>query len=326
VHLAIGSDGLPGAVRAGELVFVGGCAGREPAEALGRLSERLAVAGASVADVVGILSFHTDVRRIDAALDTARHVLGSGTPPAWTPTAVVGLEHPGATVELSAIARAGDARKRAVTPDTIAWWRNALPMAAGCRRGDLTVISGQFGTDADGYVNTPGDHAGQARNALNRVKEIGGLLGAGLDEVIELLAFHQDPRGIALGRQIAETETFPGALPTWVPAGVPALYGFGMLGQYQAIACPSLVAVSAEAESADAAWTLATERLRAADAALSDVVSIASLQKDVRDIAGARELVAGDCAAAWTAAAVTGFAGLDSHHTFRVLAIRRQPA
>jgi enamine deaminase RidA (YjgF/YER057c/UK114 family) len=306
--------------RAGDLVFVGGCAGREPAEALDRLAEQLAAAGATMADVVGLLSFHTDVRRIDAALGAA--LLVPGTPPAWTPTAVVGLESAGATVELSAIAHVGDAEKRTVTPDTIAWWRSALPMAAGCRRGDLTVISGQFGTDADGYVNTPGDHAGQARNALNRVKEIGGLLGSGLDEVIEVLAFHQDPRGIAPAREVAEAEIFSGALPTWVPAGVPAVYRFGMLGQYRAIACPGLVAVTAEAGSAGAAWELVTERLRAAGAGPGDVVSITSLQKDARDIAAARELVTGECAAAWSAAAVTGFADEESQHAFRVLAIR----
>ena len=314
---------LAGAVRAGELVFVAGCAGREPAEALGRLGERVEAAGASVADIVGILSFHTDVRRIDEALDAARPLLGTGPPPAWTPTAVAGLESPGATVELSAIAHTGDAPKR--TRDA-GHHRLVERSADGGRLPprrpdrDVRAVRHRRGRVRQHARETT---RGQARNALNRVKEIGGLLGGGLDEVIEVLAFHQDPRGIEAGRQVAETEIFPGPLPTWVPAGVPALYRFGMLGQYQAIACPSLVAVAAEAGRADAAWALIVERLRAAGAGLGDVVSIVSLHKDVRDIAGVRELVAGQCAAAWSAAAFTGFAGADSQHAFRVLAIRR---
>lgn len=60
----------------------------------------------------------------------------------------------------------------------IAWWRD-LGVSAGRRQGDVTVIAGQYASDADGNVNTPGDHGGQAPRRAHRAKEIAGMLGTG---------------------------------------------------------------------------------------------------------------------------------------------------
>ena len=122
-----------------------------------------------------------------------------------------------------------------VIPDTISWWRGC-PWSAGCRRGRLVAVAGQFGTDTDGNVVMPGHHDGQARNALNRMKEICSLLGRDLEDVVDVWSFHQDPRGIEACLEVATREFFSDSLPTWAAAGAPALYRFGMLGQFRALA------------------------------------------------------------------------------------------
>jgi enamine deaminase RidA (YjgF/YER057c/UK114 family) len=95
-----------------------------------------------------------------------------------------------------------------------------------------------------------------------------------------------------------------------------------MLGAYQAIAAPGLLAVTAEAADAGAAWSEVERGLAAAGATPDAVVSVLALVKDVRTVDAARAAVEDRCAPAWTAAAVTGFGELDSMFAFSVLALR----
>ena len=314
-------------------------AGRQAELVLDALEWALADAGAGVEDLVGVLSFHLDAREIDDVLRVAARRLGARSP-AWTAVVAAALPAPGVRVSLSAIAVAGDGEMRCVTPDTIAWWRD-LGVSAGCRKGDLIVIAGQYGSDADGNVNTPGDHGGQARNALNRVKEIAGLLGAGLDDVVEVLSFHQDPRGIELGAAVYRDEFLPdlqaAGPPAWTAAGAPALYRLGMLGQYQAIvdagrddpALVCLAAAGSDAATADpaagahAAWDAVERALEAADAQVDDILAVTSLHVDVRDVDTVGEVLRVRCGnqlPVWSAAGVTGLADERHRQSFRVLA------
>ena len=323
---------FPASVRAGDLVFAAADPALDAELALDALEQALADAGAGMDDLVGVLSFHLDVREIDGVLAVAARRLGA-QPPAWTAVTAAALPTAGARVALSAVAFAGGDGKRCVTPDTIAWWRE-LGVSAGCRKGDLLVIAGQYGSDADGNVNTPGDHGGQARNALNRVKEIAGLLDAGLGDVAEVLSFHQDPRGIAPGGEVYHREFFhdvePTGLPAWTAAGTPALYRLGMLGQYQAIGDASrdgspLVCLAAAAAHADAAWDAVERGLDAAGARVEDVVAITSLHLDVRELDAVDDVLrarCGDDLPVWSAAGVTGLADEQNRHAFRVLAVR----
>ena len=345
--------------KVGELVFVGGSA--EVAEApvpappgdvrgqasaaFDALAELLETAGGGMGDVVDLVSLHTDARTIETVFEVGRERFG-GDFPAWTPVAVTALPAPGALVTLAAVAHLGDAPKRCVVPDTIKWWRE-LPASAGCRKGDLLFVAGQYGSDADGNVNTPGDHAGQARNALNRIKEICELTGAVLDDAIAVTSFHQDPRWIPAVRAVYEQEFFgglDGGGPAWSAVGVPGLLRLGMLGQYRAVvdagARPTLAAGTGAPPAGEGgdvahrgdpqaqahlAFDALGESLAEAGASLADVVQLVSFHIDAEALEAAarvgRELL-GDEPPVWTAAGMTGTWEEGQQHALHALAAR----
>jgi enamine deaminase RidA (YjgF/YER057c/UK114 family) len=249
-------DGLPAspAVRVGDLLFVSGQASvdadgtpvdagdvrAQARRAFEALSEILELAGGSLDDVVDLMSFHTDLREIDAVFEVARDFL-SGDYPAWTPIGSTGLQQPDLRISIRAIAHLGAEPKECYTPDTLRWWRS-LPVSGGCKKGSLLFISGQMAADADGIVIAPGNGAGQARFAYNRIREIAELAGASLADVIDVCSFHQDARAMVACNEVHDREVFADLeapfddAPAWTAIGVPGLYKLGMLSSYRAIA------------------------------------------------------------------------------------------
>lgn len=355
------------ALRLGELVFVGGSLAaseaspyaaseasphalpgdvREQARAaFDAIAELLSMAGGEIGDVVELVSLHADARTIETVFEVGRDRLGSDFP-AWTPVAVTAQPVPGTLVALAAVAHLGAAPKQCVIPDTIKWWREH-PTSAGCRKGDLLFVAGQYGSDADGNVNTPGDHAGQARNALNRVAEICALAGARLEDVIAVTSFHQDPRWVPSVAAVYEREFFGAGegAPAWTAIGVPGLLEPGMLGQYRAVASvgdnPRLVAATGVPPSsaagevvhrgdpeaqARAAFEALAQALADVGAGLADIVQLSSFHIDADALEAAtrvgRELLGGDHPPVWTAAGMTGTWEEGQQHALYALAAR----
>jgi enamine deaminase RidA (YjgF/YER057c/UK114 family) len=345
--------------KARELVFVGGSTEAADAPvpappggvrgqasaAFDALEELLEMAGGGMGDVVDLVTLHADARAIETVFEVGRERFGSDFP-AWTSVAVAALPAPGTLMSLAAVAHLGDAQKQCIVPDTIKWWRE-LPASAGCRKGDLLFVAGMYGSDADGNVNTPGDHAGQARNALNRVKEICELGGAGLEDAIAVTSFHQDPRWIPSVRTVYEEEFFgglDGGGPAWSAVGVPGLLRLGMLGQYRAVVdtggrprvaagtgAPPIreggdVAHRGDPQAqAQAAFEALGESLAEAGASLADVVQLVSFHIDAEALEAAarvgRELL-GDEPPVWTAAGMTGTWEEGQQHLLHALAER----
>lgn len=345
--------------KVGELVFVGGQGpdaaapvAAPPGDVRGQaraafdaLAQLLEKAGGDLSDVIDLVSLHTDARAIDTVFEVGRERFGADFP-AWTPVAVTALPVPGTLVTLSAVAHLGDAPKRCVVPDTIMWWHD-LPASAGCRKGDLLFVAGMYGSDADGNVNTPGDHAGQARNALNRVKEICELAGASLDDVIAVTSFHQDPRWIPAVASVYEGEFFGagGGGPAWSAVGVPGLLRLGMLGQYRAVAgagSETMLAAGTGAPPAGkdgdvlhrgdpdaqarAAFDALEGSLATAGMSLADVVQLVSFHIDAEAFEAAarvgRGLLGSGDPPAWTAAGMTGTWEEGQQHALNALAAR----
>jgi enamine deaminase RidA (YjgF/YER057c/UK114 family) len=246
-------EGYPisAAVRAGDLLFVSGQmalersgavvapgdVGAQARAVLGQIQELVEAAGGTMDDVVDVMSFHLDAREMDRVYDAAREFFRSDYP-AWTAVGAASLPLPGALVSIRAVAHVGDGAKQCVTPDASAWLRE-LPVSAGCRKGDLVFVGGQVDADPDGFVTAPGDHAAQARGGLNRIREVLTRLEASLDDVIDVISFHQDARGMVpcADVQREKFEHVPRSeVAAWTAIGTPALYRHGMLSAWRAIA------------------------------------------------------------------------------------------
>jgi enamine deaminase RidA (YjgF/YER057c/UK114 family) len=309
----------PVATRSDELVFVGGVAGRAD-EIFPRLGEALERQDAGLPDLVELTTFHADVREIDELFAVGTELL-SEPYPAWTPVGMVGPATGGERVVARAIAHTGDGERAAVIPDTISWWRGR-PWSAGCRRGSLVAVAGQFGTDTDGNVVMPGHHDGQARNALNRAREICSLVGADLTGVVDVWSFHQDPRGIDDVLEVAATEFFLEGLPTWATVGAPALYRFGMLGQFRAIAEIGEGRLTGRALEAGADVRDAFESIAELAGVLVEVVCFHKDVRDADDVRAAATEVLGEKDIAWTAVGMTGFRREESLHAIHAISAR----
>jgi len=238
-------------VRAGDLVFVSGqtslddtAAAQDPGDvsaqariAFERIQELVELAGGKISDVVDLMSFHTDLNEIDDVFEVAREFFPSDYP-AWSPMGTNGLPVPGLRVSIRAIAQVGAGAKECYVPDTLAWWRD-LPISAGCKKGGLIFVAGQVAADAEGHVTVPGDHAAQARFGYNRIREVVEHFGGGFEDVVDVISFHQDARGMIPAGDV-QREYFQeferDQVAAWTAIGMTGFYKPGMLSSWRAIA------------------------------------------------------------------------------------------
>jgi enamine deaminase RidA (YjgF/YER057c/UK114 family) len=247
----IGDLPMSAAVRVGDLVFLGGHAAiaadgsvnhagdvaAQARQAFEGLIASLEEAGGSVDDLVDVMSFNLDPSQIPEVLRVGAEFLPEGKEPAWTAVSTIGSTAPGALVVVRGIAVLGDSPRECITPEA-SWW-SSIPASAACRKGDLVFVSGQLAVDADGQALERGSHAGQARDGVGRVAELAELAGGSLDDMIDVVSFHQDPRGMPDVAEVWEKELFAGVEPsdacTLTTIGVPGLHSRGLIGQYRAI-------------------------------------------------------------------------------------------
>lgn len=113
--------GFSDAVIAGDTIYVSGVvAGLAPGEtdlkpgierAFRHIERILRRAGASLADIIDVTSFHTDIEpQVEAMSEVSRRLLGS-PPSAWTAVQVVRLLPPNGHSEIKVIARRPDAAR-----------------------------------------------------------------------------------------------------------------------------------------------------------------------------------------------------------------------
>ena len=115
------SNHFSSAVRVGEMVWISGCVGmgpdRRPAEgmpaqarvAFENLRDSLAAAGAAMADIVELVTYHTNLRQDMRAFFAAKDEFFPKDYPAWTAVGVTELAYAGLLVEISAVAVVGSA-------------------------------------------------------------------------------------------------------------------------------------------------------------------------------------------------------------------------
>jgi enamine deaminase RidA (YjgF/YER057c/UK114 family) len=236
-------------VRVGDLLFISGqvsldanfravAPGDIKAQArnvFSQIQAAVEAAGGRLDDVLDLVSFHKDCRQLADVVEVAREFFKKDYP-AWTAIGTSGTYDPDLQVSIKAIAHLGKEKKQCYTPDSVGWFRS-LPLSAACRKGNLMFLSGQVSVDPEGNLVAPGNHALQARQAWVNIKSVIEAAGGTLDDIIETLSFHVDPRGMEVAGDLVLKEVFGqtplGNAAAWTAIGTPALYALGVLGEYR---------------------------------------------------------------------------------------------
>jgi enamine deaminase RidA (YjgF/YER057c/UK114 family) len=114
-------------------------------------------------------------------------------------------------------------------------WYAALPAVPAARIGDLLVVSGQVPLDDRMNVVAPGDLVAQTRYVFDSIGRLLSAAGASFDDVVDVIAFTQDPRQIGTVLDVANAY-FERDYPAWSTASFLGSYVPGVLVCVQAIA------------------------------------------------------------------------------------------
>ena len=203
-----------------------------------RVKELIGLAGGSFDDdLLDLLSFSVDPRSFDPmCIEVACGeflTMPIEQAPSWSVIGATGLFRPGVFHTVRAIAEIGSGPPVAYTPESIFWrW---LPVSGGTKKrdGKLVCIAGEVSMDRDGQIVNPGNFAAQARYALNRIREVLEMMGASLDNVVDVISWHKDVRSIDTVLEVSR-EYFRGAPPAWSACGYPGGYFEGHLHEIAA--------------------------------------------------------------------------------------------
>ena len=240
------------AVRAGDLVFIAGQtgldasgeqtgrgdAGAQARTAFERMRELLELAGGGMDDVVDLMSFHHDVREIDAVFEAARDFF-AGDYPAWTPVGMLGSHRPDILVSIRAIAHLGEGSKECYTPDTLKWWRD-LPISAGCKKGESVFVSGKWPPTRTAIADRPRPTTLPRLASRSTASRRSSATSAAHATMSSTFSRSTRTRADGSRRRRAGGRAFAdiplAEAPAWTAIGVPGLYRLGMLASWRAIA------------------------------------------------------------------------------------------
>jgi enamine deaminase RidA (YjgF/YER057c/UK114 family) len=207
-----------------------------------RMLDVVGLAGASVADIIDFTSFHQDIRGAEATLlEVFKPGLMDGVPPEHVASTShlgsPGLIKPGMLGAYRAVADLSPGQRVASTPESI-WWKEVLPVAGGAKKeqGNVITIAGQVASASDKSIVAPGDISGQARYVFTCMQEVLEGFGASMDDVVEVVSFHKDPRAWEAAMEVGRDFFDSDGGPAWTPASMPGLWLEGYLHEIAALA------------------------------------------------------------------------------------------
>jgi enamine deaminase RidA (YjgF/YER057c/UK114 family) len=244
---------MSAACKKGGLVFISGQSGlsgegepraagdhlRNARLAYAATEEVLQLAGGTMDDIIDVCSFHLDPRGLVDGQRVHVETWDSVPPdhaPCWTAIAAPAMFKPGMLAQYRSIADLADGPRIGRVSASVHWKNTPCAGATTKASGVLVGIAGQVASDAEGNVTTPGDTFSQATYAFNRIRECLELLGASLDDVVEITSFHRDARAAAIVMDAARPY-FPSERgPAWTPVGITGLWNPGYLHEIYALA------------------------------------------------------------------------------------------
>ena len=197
-----------------------------------RMKDLVQLAGGNLEqDALDLISFSVDPRCFGPMCDVKNReflTMPFSQAPCSSILACAGLYKPLAFHTVRLTCEIGNGKAVAYTPSNL-FWRN-LPVSGGTKKeeGHLLCIAGEVSMDMDGQIVAPGDPVAQARYAFNRIQEVIHLAGGTMDNLVDIISFHKDPRAIesvmAVGR-----EYFRAPGPAWTAMGYTGGYFEGHL-------------------------------------------------------------------------------------------------
>jgi 2-iminobutanoate/2-iminopropanoate deaminase len=181
---------------------------------LARLDERLRAERSSLADAVAVTVYLRHAADFAAMNDEYRQAF-RGTPPTRT-TVVTDPVTPDALVEMSVVAAAAGADRRAVHPSS--WMPSPNPYSYAIRSGELLFLSGLLARNGRDNSVVNGDIAVQTKAAIDNAKDLLEAAGLALSHVVSARVFLPDLADFA-GMNRVYRESFPDAPPARATVG-----------------------------------------------------------------------------------------------------------
>ena len=209
-----GSHGFSDVVRAGEMIFGGGIDASDgdlvqnPGDVvaqshivLERLSQKLALVGAQVGDLVKINNWYVAGGSADDWSESAR-VRAAFYPepgPCATGIPLQDLNLPGAMIRTDFWAMLGldgtSIEKQHCWPEGHWDWPIHLPFKHGLKCRNLVFIGGQVSMDPDANIIDPGQMVKQTHTSMDNIGKVLAEFGLGHAEIVKLNTYYQGSTG-----------------------------------------------------------------------------------------------------------------------------------
>ena len=183
-----------------------------------RLKDVMRAAGGSLDDIVDMICFNHDARGMDAAVDTWCNETVDGLPigeaTSYTAIGMTGLHRMGQVGCYRAIADFSAGPRVAHNLPSVHWHEQRISGASRKKSGRLIGISGQVASDGQQNIIARGDVASQAHYCFSQIRGVLEKHGAGLDDIVEIVSFHKDPRAwetvMGVGHELFQSGPRPG--------------------------------------------------------------------------------------------------------------------
>jgi 2-iminobutanoate/2-iminopropanoate deaminase len=197
-----------------------------------RMNDLVQLAGGKLEeDALDLISFSIDPRSFGPMCDIKNReflTMPFSQAPCSSILAGAGLYKPLAFHTVRVFCEIGNGKAVAYTPSSLFW--RYLPVSGGTKKekGHLLCIAGEVSMDMDGQIVAPGDPITQARYAFSRIREVVELAGGTMDNIVDILSFHKDPRAIESVMMVGR-EYFSAPGPAWTAMGYTGGYFEGHL-------------------------------------------------------------------------------------------------